>query len=245
MVKRWTIMALCLSMWTSDIHAEELAIYPGFTKEEIATSVRSLLTVVQQCSAGGNADGRIKTRRSVAPHLGATVIDGKPVTILERSVDLRCKAKPVHRCSVTYAWPDGYPSAGYASVQCVGSHEASFTNYVLSATSDVRKAKRAKLANTPRDKAIIADSIVFQTDAFPGILVQAFGSHSRRTGATKERVEVIQFDSFDNEDNASDSVSTEALHQLTEEALRAACIVVGQCDTEGAHLRLPDGSDDG
>ena len=94
---------------------QKLAIYPGFEKDELALSIRATLKAAAVCARQGTTNNPPRTQPAVAPYVSAEVADGEPVSMLVREVDLSCHAKPVRRCSYTYAWSEGSDEVGYAT----------------------------------------------------------------------------------------------------------------------------------
>lgn len=215
---------------------EELAIYPGFSKAELPTSVRSVVEAATHCARVGKTAVQPKTRASVAPHLSAEIVDGKPVRLEERTINLSCGTRPVRACSYTYSWSEGTDQIGYASVQCQGSHEDAYTRYVVTASIDLRKADKPDVRGTRKDKAVVMSSLTFQTDAFPGSHVTAFAAHKRKDQSTVEAPRVIAFDDFaGKDDKVGGAVTTDELSTLAHEVLALSCVATRQCKAEDAN----------
>jgi len=225
-----SLACLCLALPAAAGDGEsDLAIYPGFDKKELADSTRAVLAAARTCAARATLEDEPETRSTTAPHLSAQVVDGLPVELQQRDVELDCGAEPVKRCTIRYAWAKGTDQVGYASVQCFGSHEDPLTSYLATATVDLRKAKKADVRGTRKDRASVLTSLTFQTDAFPGLHVTAFVEQRRRDGATRVPPQVTQFDDYATEDHASGALTGHELSTLAHEVLDVACTATRAC----------------
>lgn len=216
----------------------DLAIYPGFQKEGLPDSVRATLEAATVCARQGTTNYPARTKPAVAPYVSAAVADGQPVAMLVREVDLSCHAKPVRRCSYTYAWAEGTDEIGYATVQCVGSHDDPYTTYIVTATRDLQKAKKAEVEGTRKDKAVRLVSLSFQTSEFPGTHLTAFTGLQRQDGSERVPAKVTEFDDFAAQDDGVLSpVDGATLLALADATLSVACVGVGQCPARGEATR--------
>ena len=211
----------------------ELAIYPGFAKSELPASVQATLKAAAVCASHGKTSMQPKTRTATAPHLSVEVIDGEPVTLESRQIDIACGMRPVRRCSYQYVWASGSEQVGYASVQCLGSHDDAYTSYLVTATLDLQKAKKPDVRGTRKDKARVLTSLTFQTDAFPGSHVTAFQVQKRKDDSTVTPPQVMSFDDFNQTDEADGALATDEVRELADEVVHLACRATRACDAEG------------
>lgn len=221
---------------------EEVAIYPGFTKSELPKSVREVVAAAERCARAGKTSVVPQTSAAIAPHLSAQLVDGLAVALQERSVDLACGTKPVRRCSYTYVWAAGSDQIGHASIQCLGSHEDAYTSYLVTAAVDLRGAKKPAVRGTKKDKALVLTSLTFQTDAFPGSHVTAFVAMRRRDGATDTPPQVMQFDDYAVQDEASGALTSDEMAELAQAVLSLSCRATRTCGERDLRFEL-DGSD--
>lgn len=210
--------------------SQEVAIYPGFSKEELPTSLRAVASAATTCHTHGEAVEAPDTRRATAPHLSATVVDGNEVELLERSVEVACGTLPLRKCTYTYVWAKGSDQIGLGSIQCLGSHEDGYTSYLATAAIDLRKANKPDVIGTRKDKAVVLTSLTFQTDAFPGSHITAFVARRRADGSTEEPPKVMQFDDFAATDNATGALTGAEMNQLAQLIVGVSCEATGACD---------------
>lgn len=231
------LLALLVSLapaWAEE--SDELAIYPGFARSELPESVRATLRAATLCAAERHEAP--EPEPAVAPHVGAELVDGVPVALREARVEVDCSADPVRSCTYAYAWQEQTQELAYASVQCFGSHGDPYTSYLVSATRDVRKARRKNVQGTRRDRAIRLLSVAFHTTDFPGTQLSAFAAVRRRDGAVTSPSAVRRFDDYrltdpDPDPDPEDSEPTlgvRRLDELVRATVAVACRAVGQCD---------------
>ena len=233
MLRLLPLLLLCLPAQAGD--PGELAIYPGFSKAERARSVRVVTGAARRCATLADPPEEApQTRPTSAPHLAVEVIDGDEVSLQQREIELQCGTEPVRKCAASFVWAEGSDQVGYASVQCFGSHEDPYASYLVTASVDLRKAKKADVRGTRKDKATILSSLTFQTDAFPGLHVTAFVEQRRRDGSTETPPQVVQFDDYAKEDAASGALTPDEVAELAGEVVRTACDLTGACTAEPA-----------
>ncbi|TVQ93922.1 MAG: hypothetical protein EA397_03345 [Deltaproteobacteria bacterium] len=207
----------------------EVVIYPGFKKTEIVPSAQSILKAARRCANAASLRPE-PPAPSTAPHLSATWADGEAVALLERTVEISCRAEPVRRCRVTYAWQPDNVDLAYAAVQCFGSHDSAATSYLLTATLDLVKAKKAEVRGTSKDKAIHRVGLSLQTTEFPGTHLAATGEVRRKNGEVVRRVLVQRFDDYQDTDTASTgSLDAPGLLRIARDTTQTACRLVGEC----------------
>lgn len=232
-MRSFPLLALLLSLapaWAEE--SDEVAIYPGFARSELPESVRATLRAATLCAAEHHDPPAPES--AVAPHVGAEMVDGAPVALHEARVEIDCNAEPVRSCTYVYAWQKRSQELRYASVQCFGSHADPYTSYLVTATRDLRKARRANVQGTRRDRAIQLRSITFQTTDFPGTQLSAFAAMRRRDGALTSPCVVRRFDDYRSSDldpvDAEPTLDARRLDDLVRTTVAVACRAVGQCE---------------
>lgn len=205
-------------------------IYPGFEKHELPDSVRAVLDAARTCIVGGKTSMQVRTRSVSVPHLSVTSLDGASVQLQERQVDLSCGTKPVRKCSFTYVWADGSDQVGYSAIQCLGSYDDAYTSYLVTASVDLRKAKKPDVRGTKKDKAQVLTSLTFQTNEFPGTHVSAFQVRRRRDQAVLTPPQLRKFDDFANRDeDDAKAVKAGEIAALARATLGVACLATRTC----------------
>ncbi len=153
-------------------------------------------------------------------------MDGEAVEPWSRSLELRCNAFPVHRCSYSWTWDAASSELSHAQIECTGSFDDSTTQYAASAMVDVDGARSRK-----HRRGTAQSTLSFFTDDFPGTHAWAFMSTRRADGEVLQEPRVSQFDDFVDTDTASTGDVGPGAMGVAMSALRElVCEVVGHTD---------------
>jgi hypothetical protein len=210
---------------------KDLAIFPGFEREELARSVDVTLRAMERCLTRGYVQKQPVDRATAVPYVGASVIDGQPVAMLQREIRVRCDAKPLRRCTAIHVWDPHHDEISYSSVQCYGAYDAPYAYYLVTAVLDLKKAHKPGKRGTNKDKAIVTSSVSFQTTEFPGTHVVAY-SETRRLDASETALPTVaRFDDYQPiySDVDSSPLTSEQIHALARSTSHMACLTTRAC----------------
>lgn len=205
----------------------KLVIYPKFDRPELLQSVSAVLDAAQSCLATGETWKKPRSVRSDISYFSADRVDGTDVEPWTRSIELKCNARPVTRCTYALTWDEAGSNLGYASVECVGSNDGPEVRYSVTAAIDASGAKGEP--GKKGAKGLSAYTVTFFTNEFPGTMSWLHARAKRSDGSVVQIPTITQFDDFSDMDEAQTGIfsmgemlrSVRSVHGLACSALGA------------------------
>lgn len=197
-----------------------IEILPGFEASELERSAQSVVAAALACIKLNDPILRPTTLSAKQQYFPQDRLDGLEVQVWSRSAEYECHARPVRRCSFTWAWDESHTDHAYATVQCLASESGRSKNYGVTSTFELHGPRAA----TKKVKGTLQTALNFYTDSFPGTNTWASMQHHRGTGELLEDVTITQFDDFTTTNAATGGQMTVAgLDEAAHRVAYAAC----------------------